>query len=115
MQDYEPLIGTKAVNRICRKAESLRDLHIVNISSTYYGGGVAELLSSLTLLMNKAGIRTGWRVIQGRPDFFSVTKKMHNALQGGDINLTELKSRIYEEVAYENAVRVHLDHDIVDP
>jgi trehalose synthase len=113
VQDYEPLIGTKAVNRICRKAESLRDLHIVNISSTYYGGGVAELLSSLTLLMNKAGIRTGWRVIQGRPDFFSVTKKMHNALQGGDINLTELKSRIYEEVAYENAVRVHLDHDIV--
>jgi len=113
VEDYEPLIGTKAVERICRKAESLRDIHIVNISSTYYGGGVAELLSSLTLLMNKAGIRTGWRVIQGRPDFFSVTKKMHNALQGGAINLTELKSRIYEEVAYENAVRVHLDHDIV--
>ena len=113
VEDYEPLIGTKAVERICRKAEGLRDLHIVNISSTYYGGGVAELLSSLTLLMNKAGIRTGWRVIQGRPDFFSVTKKMHNALQGGAINLTELKSRIYEEVAYENAVRVHLDHDIV--
>lgn len=113
VEDYEPLIGSKAVERICRKAESLRDIHIVNISSTYYGGGVAELLSSLTLLMNKAGIRTGWRVIQGRPDFFSVTKKMHNALQGGAINLTELKSRIYEEVAYENAVRVHLDHDIV--
>jgi len=63
--------------------------------------------------MNSAGIRTGWRVIQGRPDFFSVTKKMHNALQGAEILLSDQKMRIYEEVAYENAVRVHLDHDMV--
>lgn len=113
VEDYAPLIGAEAVERICRKAESLNDLHVVNISSTYYGGGVAELLSSFTLLMNQAGISTGWRVIEGRPDFFSVTKKMHNALQGAEINLTDLKTRIYEEVAYENAARVHLDHDIV--
>ena len=38
---------------------------------------------------------------------------MHNALQGGDINLTELKTQIYEEVAFENAARLHLDHDLV--
>ena len=92
---------------------ALGDLHVVNINSTYYGGGVAEILSSLTLLMNASGIRTGWRVIQGRPDFFSITKKMHNALQGGDIALTDLKVQIYEEVAYENAARVHIDHDLV--
>jgi trehalose synthase len=65
------------------------------------------------LLMNSAGIRTGWRVIQGRPDFFGITKKMHNALQGGSINLTDLKLAVYEEVAYENAARLHFDHDVV--
>jgi trehalose synthase len=113
VEDFETLIGAEAVERVLRKAERLRDLHLVNINSTYYGGGVAELLSSLTLLLNATGIRTGWRVIQGRPDFFSITKKMHNALQGGDIDLTDLKMQIYEEVAYENAVRVHLDHDVV--
>lgn len=113
VDNYERLIGAEAVERILTKAERLRDFHIINISSTYYGGGVAELLSSLTLLMNGAGIRTGWRVIQGRPDFFSVTKKMHNALQGGEIALTELKTSIYEEVAFENAARLHLDHDLV--
>ena len=52
-------------------------------------------------------------MIQGRPDFFSVTKKMHNALQGAEINLTEQKRAIYEEVVFENAVRMHLDHDLV--
>jgi trehalose synthase len=111
--DYEPLVGSETVERIAKRAEQLRDLHIVNISSTYYGGGVAELLSSLTLLINASGIRTGWRVIQGRPDFFSVTKKMHNALQGAEINLTEQKRATYEEVVFENAVRMHLDHDLV--
>jgi len=111
--DYESIVGASTVDRILSKARGLRDLHIVNVSSTYYGGGVADLLSSMTLLMNAAGIQTGWRVIQGRPDFFSITKKMHNALQGDDINLTELKTQIYEEVALENAARNHIDHDVV--
>ena len=113
VEDYEPFVGTPTVERILEKAYRLRDLHVVHINSTYYGGGVAEILASLTLLMNAAGIKTGWRVIQGRPDFFSVTKKMHNALQGGEINLTDLKLAIYEEVAFENAMRLHLDHDII--
>jgi trehalose synthase len=113
IEDYEPLIGAETVERLLQKAEALRDIHVVNVNSTYYGGGVAELLSSLTLLMNASGIRTGWRVIEGRPDFFSITKKIHNALQGGDINLTELKLQIYEEVVFENAARLHLDHDVI--
>ncbi len=113
VEDYGPLVGAETIERILRKASRLRDLHVAHVNSTYYGGGVAELLSSLTLLMNSAGIKTGWRVIQGRPDFFSITKKMHNALQGADINLTDLKLQIYEEVAFENAVRNHLNHDIV--
>lgn len=113
VEDYEPLAGSATIERILQKASRLQDFHVAHINSTYYGGGVAELLSSLTLLMNGAGIKTGWRVIQGRPDFFSITKKMHNALHGADINLTDLKLQIYEEVAYENAVRNHLDHDVI--
>jgi trehalose synthase len=113
LEDYEPLIGRESADRIAAKAHRLRDLHIVNVSSTYYGGGVAQLLSSLTLLMNASGIETGWRVIQGRPDFFTITKKIHNALQGGPVGLTEAETATYEEVAFENAVRMHLDHDVV--
>ena len=42
---------------------------MVNFNSTYYGGGVAEILSSLSLLMSSVGIKTGWRIIQGAADF----------------------------------------------
>ena len=55
VETYEPLIGGETVERILKKAEKLSDIHIVNVNSTYYGGGVAEILSSLTLLMNNAG------------------------------------------------------------
>jgi len=113
IDDYAPLIGTEAVERIRGKAQRLRGLRIVNISSTFYGGGVAELLSSETLLARNVGIRADWRVIQGSPDFFSVTKKFHNALQGAEINFTELKKEIYEEVLLQNALRMDLDCDFV--
>jgi trehalose synthase len=111
IEDYEPLVGAEMVERVKTKAKALQHLHVVHVNSTYYGGGVAELLSSLTLLMDSVGIKTGWRVIQGSPDFFSTTKKMHNALQGGEINLSELKKDIYEITVYENARRNHLTHD----
>ncbi|MEW6141694.1 MAG: glycosyltransferase [Chloroflexota bacterium] len=113
VDEYVPYVGKQTVERIKEKAAKLQGLHIVNVNSTYYGGGVSQLLSSLTLLLNSLGIRTGWRVIHGPPDFFSVTKKIHNALQSGQINLTPRKQRLYEDVVYENAIRNHLDHDMV--
>lgn len=113
LDDYRPLIGDEAYERIRAKAAKLSGLRVLNFSSTYYGGGVAETLTSVTLLMNSAGIRSEWRVIQGTPDYFSITKKMHNALQGSVINLTAAKRRIYERVVFENAVRNQINHDFV--
>ncbi len=113
LEDYEPLIGRENVERIREKARRLKGLRVVNFNSTYYGGGVAETLSSLTLLWNSLGLRTEWRVIQGTPDFFSITKKIHNALQGAEIDLSSIKKEIFEQVIYENSVRNFLEHDFV--
>ncbi len=113
IEDYEPLVGSDTIERVREKARPLQGVHVAHVNSTFYGGGVAELLSSLTLLMSSVGIRTGWRAIHGPPDFFSITKKMHNALQGAEIHLTDLKTEIYEDVIYENALRNRLDHDFV--
>jgi trehalose synthase len=114
LEDYEPLVGPRKIEQIRKKAKSLQHLHVANVNSTYYGGGVAELLTPLTLLMNNVGIKTGWRIVHGPPDFFSITKKMHNALQGGKINLSDRKIKIYEAIIRENAVRTHLEgHNMV--
>src|SRR2546427_4093998 len=113
IEDYEPLVGAEVIQRIRDKVAKLKGLRVANFNSTYYGGGVAETISSLTLLMNSLGLQTEWRVIQGTPDFFSITKKMHNALQGGEIDLTSIKKEIFEEVIYENSMRNFIEHDFV--
>ena len=113
IEDYVELIGAAKVERIRNKAKEFEGLRVANFNSTYYGGGVAEMLSSMTLLMNSLGLQTEWRVIQGTPDFFSITKKMHNALQGGDIDLSSIKKEIFEQVIYENSMRNFIEHDFV--
>jgi trehalose synthase len=57
IEQYEELVGTDTVARIVEKARRLSGLRVVNISSTFYGGGVAEILSSLTLVQRSLGIR----------------------------------------------------------
>ena len=109
LQQYEPLIGAAAVDRIAAKADRVRTMRVAHISSTFYGGGVTELLTPLTLMMNATGIETDWHLIQGTPGFFSSTKKLHNALQGESVEFSDADKAIYEEVVFENATRLHLD------
>jgi trehalose synthase len=65
LESYEALIGRERIKRILRKADKIRDLHVVHVSSTFYGGGVTEILTPLTLIMNTLGIETGWRIDPG--------------------------------------------------
>jgi len=109
LESYEPLIGPEQLERILCKVQQVRDLHVVHVSSTFYGGGVTELLTPLTLIMNAQGIETGWRMIQGTPAFFSCTKKLHNTLQGEEIDLTPEEIDLYEQVTLENAMRLHIE------
>ncbi len=113
IEQYERFIGAEAVERMLVKARRLSGMRVIHVSSTFYGGGVAEILSSLSLLQRSLGVRADWRLIQGSPDFFGVTKKLHNALQGASINLSELKRSIYEEINFQNATRMDLDADFV--
>jgi trehalose synthase len=110
LEQYEPLIGAAAVDRIAAKVDDLWATHVVHVSSTYYGGGVAELLTPLTLMMNALGIKVGWRMLQGSPAFFACTKKLHNMLQGDDgVEFSDAEKEIYQQVVLENAMRLHID------
>lgn len=109
IEQYEPLIGSAVAERIARKADRVSGMRVAHVSSTFYGGGVTELLTPLTLMMNAMGIDTDWHLIQGTPGFFGCTKKLHNTLQGENLSLSETERAIYEEVVLENAARLHLE------
>jgi len=113
LNDYREITGEKIISELYKKARPFYGKRIIHINSTYYGGGVAEILNSLVPLMNDVGLDTGWRIIRGSPDFFLITKKFHNALQGDSINLTEIKKKIYLQTNEDFATYTHLDHDCV--
>jgi len=113
LDGYRAIVGDKVISEIYRKAKRLYGIRVLHINSTYYGGGVVEMLSSLIPLMNSIGIEMDWRILRGTPDFFTITKKFHNALQGDPINLTEIKKRIYIQTNEEFSSYCHIDHDCV--
>jgi trehalose synthase len=63
--------------------------------------------------MNNVGIDAGWRILHGDPDFFTITKKFHNALQGEPIHFTERKRQLYLKANGNFSTYTHIDHDCV--
>ena len=78
---------------------SCRSVFILN--STARGGGVAEMLPRMVLMMNELGITTQWAVMKvERPEFFRLTKRLHNLIHGqGDPELVIDDRKLYEEVS----------------
>jgi trehalose synthase len=113
LDDYRQVVGDQVIGEIYAKARSLQGKHVVHVNSTSQGGGVAEILHSLVPLMNDVGIETDWRVLHGSSDFFAITKKFHNALQSGPLNLTDLKKQLYIQTNEAFATYCHIDADCV--
>jgi trehalose synthase len=105
-RDVLPPERFEEFERACEEARRLLDGHVVwNVNSTARGGGVVELLRPLMAYARGAGVDARWMVIEGTPDFFAVTKRIHNRLHGalGDGGLLDEKARrIYEDVLAEN-------------
>jgi len=113
LNDFREITGDKIISDLYKKARPLYGKRIIHINSTFYGGGVAEILNSLVPLMNDVGLDAGWRIIRGSPDFFAITKKFHNSLQGDPINLTEIKKKVYLQTNDDFSTYTHLNHDCV--
>ena len=113
LDDYREIVNEGVIEEITAKAAALRGSSVVHVNATSYGGGVAEILDNFVLLMNSLGIRTDWRVLHGVPDFFEVTKKFHNALQGADLSFSDEELELYKFINHKFAQFVDLSHDFV--
>jgi trehalose synthase len=90
-------------------SHAVRELHtrvIWNVNSTGKGGGVVEMLRPLLGYCRGAGVDARWIVISGPPEFFAITKRIHNHLHGfaGDGGpLDGAEREIYEASLSANA------------
>ena len=95
IDDYAPLLPSQLVENLVTLARQVQHLRFVHINSTAVGGGVAEILQSLVPFMNSLGVETERIVINPQPEFFLVTKKIHNMLQGAEGELTPQEWETY--------------------
>jgi len=105
---YDPVLRDE-YNEIRQVAAFARDFFqgrtLWQINSTALGGGVAEMLRAFLPYAVDSGVDTRWVVINGTPDFFTVTKRIHNKLHGhpGDGGpLGEVERAAYREVMDES-------------
>ena len=99
--EYEALLGL-----VDQAARELHGRVIWNVNSTAKGGGVVEMLRPLLGYCRGAGVDARWAVISGQPDFFAVTKRIHNRLHGfaGDGGpLGDAEREVYEQTLAASA------------
>ncbi|HOI17266.1 MAG TPA: glycosyl transferase family 1, partial [Geobacteraceae bacterium] len=100
---YEACAGTAAIRQLRMLGEKLSGRRVVHVNSTREGGGVAEILSWMVPLMRDLGLDASWEVIRGAGDFYSVTKSIHNGLQGFPVNISQKGWANYHAVNRANA------------
>lgn len=113
LDGYRAIVGDEEITAVRALAESWGGARVVHVNATAFGGGVAEMLSTLVPLMNDVGLDAQWRVIAGGEEFFKVTKAFHNGLQGMDLSLTEEMEEIWRKYNRKNAEAFEGEYDFV--
>jgi trehalose synthase len=113
LDDYMDVVEPGTIEQIRELAKPLQGARVLHINATAYGGGVAELLSTHVALSRDAGLEADWQVLHGSDEFFSVTKTIHNALQGADVEWNTHMERAYLERVLDNALQLDSEYDFI--
>lgn len=110
LEDYEvyPHLSAAALGlraEATKMVPHIGERTIWMVNSTEQGGGVAEMLPKMVSLLREVGLDVRWLVIESdEPEFFALTKRLHNLIHGEGEPLGNSESReIYEKVSRENA------------
>jgi trehalose synthase len=109
---YRGLLGDEypAFETVAARArEEFAGRAIWHVNSTARGGGVAEILHSLLPYVRGAGVDTRWVVLHEEPEFFAVTKRLHNHLHedpGDGGPLGEQERNLYESALQVSAAQL---------
>ncbi|GAB4032904.1 MAG: glycosyltransferase [Elusimicrobiota bacterium] len=113
LKNYENIIGPRAISELYYLGEKLKGKKVKNVNSTSVGGGVAEILTKMVPLLNQVGVEASWDVIKGDQKFFTVTKKIHNALHGKKEDFSDEDFDYFSQTSRENAGNMDLSSDII--
>lgn len=113
LEQLASVLTPERARRLSKSAARARaifgDRTIWHVNATAHGGGVAEMLQTLLAYGKGAQIDNRWLVLDGEPEFFVLTKRLHNLLHGyaGDGGpLGELEHNCYQRVLRANLAQM---------
>jgi trehalose synthase len=111
---YRMIQSREVIDEVMNLAEELKGLRLCHINSTPFGGGVAELLVSYIPLLRALGIKADWQIIRGDRRFFTITKGLHNSLQGAKFTATRAETwrDLYLSINRVNAAQLDPNYDV---
>ena len=107
---YRPYIDNRLFNEVKNLAKSFQNKRVLHINATPRGGGVDRILDSLVPMAKGLGIEAERQVLEVEADFFVITKKIHNSLQGGNELVREAEWQYYEMVNQQLASQIATDN-----
>lgn len=110
LERFRPLLGDEyaEIERVAGWAQqAFAGRAIWHVSSTARGGGVAELLHCLLPYARDAGVDVRWVVLREGPEFFTVTKRLHNHLHGDPGDGGKLDAE--EKQLYQRTLQANVD------
>ncbi len=111
---YRLIQPREVIDEVVNLAKELKGLRLCHINSTPFGGGVAELLVSYIPLLRSLGIHADWQIIRGDRRFFTITKGLHNSLQGARFQSGRAYAwrDLYLSINKANAAQLDPDYDV---
>lgn len=113
LDEYREFAPKGTVEFLYRLSDLVAGRSFLHVNSVRYGGGMAEILRRLVPMMKSLGVDARWEVMAGDQEFFDITKRVANALQGQDQSLTEQMEQAYLKINQRNGQTLNLDADLV--
>jgi trehalose synthase len=111
---YRLILDRETIDEVVTLGEEFKGLRVCHINSTPFGGGVAELLVSHIPLLRSLGVKADWQVIRGDRRFFTITKGLHNSMQGAKFTATRAESwrDLYLSINKVNAAQLDAEYGV---
>jgi trehalose synthase len=110
---YRELVGFDVIEELQTLAEHVGDRVLQNISSPAAGRTVSGILTRILPLLQELGVHTRWDLMPGDPQFFVVTRAIHDALHGNPRQITQEMFDIFEAHTAKAASTLDLSGDAI--
>ncbi len=113
LDEYRDIAPQGTVDFLYRLSDLVKGRSFLHVNAVRYGGGMAEILRRLVPMLTSLGVEARWEVLAGDQEFFAITKRVVNALQGQEQSVSEEMYQTYLRINDRNAQALNLEADLV--